>query len=57
MDYKEPSEGGLVPVDIEMFALHGSMPHEQRMEVFKQFRVARNGVLICTVSLIIYFVI
>lgn len=44
------SEGGLVPVDIEMFKLHGSMPHEQRMEVFKQFRAARAGVLICTVS-------
>ncbi|KAJ0181034.1 hypothetical protein K1T71_003119 [Dendrolimus kikuchii] len=39
---------GLVPVDLEMFSLHGSMPHERRMEVFKQFRVARNGVLICT---------
>ncbi|XP_013183316.2 probable ATP-dependent RNA helicase CG8611 [Amyelois transitella] len=48
VDYEEPSEGGLVPVDIEMFRLHGSMPHDQRMEVFKQFRAARNGVLICT---------
>ncbi|XP_052753702.1 LOW QUALITY PROTEIN: probable ATP-dependent RNA helicase CG8611, partial [Galleria mellonella] len=48
IDYEEPVEGGLVPVELEMFSLHGSMPHEQRMEVFKQFRVARNGVLICT---------
>lgn len=48
VDYEEPTEGGLVPVDIEMFSLHGSMPHEQRMEVFKQFRTARSGVLICT---------
>ncbi|XP_026725815.1 probable ATP-dependent RNA helicase CG8611 [Trichoplusia ni] len=48
VDYEEPSEGGLVPVDLEMFSLHGSMPHEQRMEVFKQFRAARCGVLICT---------
>ncbi|XP_059047529.1 probable ATP-dependent RNA helicase CG8611 [Achroia grisella] len=48
IDYEEPVEGGLVPVDLEMFSLHGSMPHEQRMEVFKQFRTARNGVLICT---------
>ncbi|KAL0850375.1 hypothetical protein ABMA28_012201 [Loxostege sticticalis] len=48
VDYEEPSEGGLVPVAIEMFSLHGSMPHERRMEVFKQFRAARNGVLICT---------
>lgn len=51
------SEGGLVPVDIEMFKLHGSMPHEQRMEVFKQFRAARAGVLICTVSnFLLYFI-
>lgn len=50
MDYEEPIEGGVVPVDLEMFSLHGSMPHERRMEVFKQFRAAKNGVLICTVS-------
>ncbi|XP_053601512.1 probable ATP-dependent RNA helicase DDX31 [Plodia interpunctella] len=48
VDYEKPSEGGLVPVDLDMFRLHGSMPHDQRMEVFKQFRAARNGVLICT---------
>lgn len=49
MDYQAPAEGGLVPVDVDMFSLHGSMPHEQRMEVFKQFRNAKRGVLICTV--------
>lgn len=48
VEYEEPTEGGLVPVDLDMFSLHGSMPHEQRMEVFKQFRTARSGVLICT---------
>ncbi|XP_037300448.1 probable ATP-dependent RNA helicase CG8611 isoform X2 [Manduca sexta] len=48
VDYHEPSEGGLIPVDLEMFSLHGSMQHEQRIEVFKQFREARHGVLICT---------
>lgn len=48
VEYEEPTEGGLVPIDLDMFSLHGSMPHEQRMEVFKQFRAARNGVLICT---------
>ncbi|KAJ2946556.1 hypothetical protein O0L34_g12610 [Tuta absoluta] len=48
VDYEAPAEGGIVPVAIEMFKLHGSMPHEQRMEVFKQFRLARSGVLICT---------
>ncbi|KAJ8734641.1 hypothetical protein PYW08_013891 [Mythimna loreyi] len=48
VEYEEPTEGGLVPVDLDMFSLHGSMPHEQRMEVFKQFRAARSGVLICT---------
>ncbi|KAL4706846.1 hypothetical protein ACJJTC_010080 [Scirpophaga incertulas] len=53
VDYEQPIEGGLVPVDIEMFSLHGSMPHERRMEVFMQFRKARNGVLICTMLLLI----
>lgn len=48
IEYEAPLESGLVPVDIEMFKLHGSMPHEQRMEVFKQFRAAKAGVLICT---------
>ncbi|KAI5642456.1 DEAD/DEAH box helicase domain-containing protein [Phthorimaea operculella] len=51
VDYEAPAEGGIVPVAIEMFKLHGSMPHEQRMEVFKQFRLAPSGVLICTVSI------
>ncbi|KAG7304030.1 hypothetical protein JYU34_010955 [Plutella xylostella] len=45
-DYQQ--EGSLVPVELEMFSLHGSMPHERRMEVFKQFRLAKRGVLICT---------
>ncbi|CAK1548248.1 unnamed protein product [Leptosia nina] len=48
MDYEIPAEGGLVPMDVDVFSLHGSMPHEQRMEVFKQFRVAKRGVLFCT---------
>ncbi|CAG5041997.1 unnamed protein product [Parnassius apollo] len=48
MEYNSPEEGGLVPVDLDVFSLHGSMPHEQRMEVFKQFRAARRGLLICT---------
>ncbi|XP_050665188.1 probable ATP-dependent RNA helicase CG8611 [Leptidea sinapis] len=48
MDFNTPGEGGLVPVDLDVFSLHGSMPHEQRMEVFKQFRLAKRGLLICT---------
>lgn len=40
-------------VDIEFFKLHGSMSQKDRTEVFKAFRVARSGVLICTVSLYI----
>ncbi|GBP56535.1 Probable ATP-dependent RNA helicase CG8611 [Eumeta japonica] len=48
IDYEAPSENKLVPLEIEFFKLHGSMPHEQRMEVFKQFREARTGILICT---------
>ncbi|OWR48362.1 hypothetical protein KGM_213111 [Danaus plexippus plexippus] len=45
INYSEP---GLVPLDLDVFSLHGSMPHETRMEVFKQFRTAKHGVLICT---------
>ncbi|XP_045507098.1 probable ATP-dependent RNA helicase CG8611 isoform X1 [Colias croceus] len=48
IDYEAPSEGGLMQMDVDVFSLHGSMPHEQRMEVFKQFRTARRGVLFCT---------
>ncbi|CAH2068384.1 unnamed protein product, partial [Iphiclides podalirius] len=48
MDYGMPEEGSLAPVDLDVFSLHGSMAHEHRMEVFKQFRAARRGLLICT---------
>ncbi|XP_038209182.1 probable ATP-dependent RNA helicase CG8611 [Zerene cesonia] len=48
IDYEAPAEGGLMQMDVDVFSLHGSMPHEQRMEVFKQFRTARRGVLFCT---------
>ncbi|KPJ06715.1 putative ATP-dependent RNA helicase CG8611 [Papilio machaon] len=48
MEYEAPEEGGLVPIDLDVFSLHGSMPHERRMEVFKQFRAAKRGLLICT---------
>lgn len=36
-------------VDAEFFKLHGSMTQKERTEVFKAFRVARSGVLLCTV--------
>ncbi|XP_041974020.1 probable ATP-dependent RNA helicase CG8611 [Aricia agestis] len=48
VDYEIPEEGSLVPVDLDVFSLHGSMPHERRIEVFKQFRTAKRGLLICT---------
>ncbi|XP_050359299.1 probable ATP-dependent RNA helicase CG8611 [Nymphalis io] len=48
MDYEAPAEGGIVPHDLDVFSLHGSMAHENRIEVFKQFRVAKRGLLICT---------
>ncbi|XP_045760324.1 probable ATP-dependent RNA helicase CG8611 [Maniola jurtina] len=48
IDYEAPGEGGLVPLDLDVFSLHGSMPHERRIEVFKQFRAAKRGLLICT---------
>lgn len=37
-------------VDVEFFKLHGSMSQKDRTEVFKTFRNARSGVLLCTVS-------
>ncbi|XP_078044649.1 ATP-dependent DNA helicase DDX31 [Augochlora pura] len=35
-------------VDVEFFKLHGSMTQKDRTEVFKTFRQARSGVLLCT---------
>lgn len=43
-------------VDVEFFKLYGNMTQKERMEVFKTFRQARSGVLLCTVSLILYIV-
>lgn len=37
-------------VDVEFFQLHGSMDQRTRTEVFKTFRKATSGVLLCTVS-------
>lgn len=36
-------------VDIEFFKLHGNMTQKERMDVFKTFRTATSGVLLCTV--------
>lgn len=41
-------------VDVEFFKLHGNMTHMERREIFKTFRQAKSGVLLCTVSLIFY---
>ncbi|CAL7947798.1 unnamed protein product [Xylocopa violacea] len=35
-------------VDVEFFKLHGSMTQKDRTEVFKTFRQAKSGVLLCT---------
>jgi len=37
-------------VDIEFFKLHGNMTQKERTEVFRTFRQAESGVLLCTVS-------
>lgn len=39
-------------VDVEFFKLHGSMTQKERTEVFKTFRLAKSGVLLCTVSVL-----
>lgn len=43
-DDKDPSL-----VDIEFFKLHGNMTQKERTDVFKTFRSATSGVLLCTV--------
>lgn len=43
-------------VDVEFFKLHGSMTQKERTEVFKTFRQAKSGVLLCTVSGILYII-
>nr|XP_031840983.1 probable ATP-dependent RNA helicase DDX31 [Nomia melanderi] len=35
-------------VDVEFFRLHGNMTQKERTDVFKTFRLARSGVLLCT---------
>lgn len=35
-------------VDVEFFKLHGSMTQKERTEIFKTFRQATSGVLLCT---------
>ncbi|XP_012214614.2 ATP-dependent DNA helicase DDX31 [Linepithema humile] len=35
-------------VDVEFFKLHGNMTHMERKEIFKTFRQAKSGVLLCT---------
>ncbi|XP_011135595.2 probable ATP-dependent RNA helicase CG8611 isoform X2 [Harpegnathos saltator] len=35
-------------VDVEFFKLYGNMPQKERTEVFKTFRQAKSGVLLCT---------
>ncbi|OXU24684.1 hypothetical protein TSAR_005180 [Trichomalopsis sarcophagae] len=35
-------------VDVEFFKLHGSMTQKERTEIFKTFRAAKSGVLLCT---------
>lgn len=42
-DDKDPSL-----VDIEFFKLHGNMTQKERTDVFKTFRSATSGVLLCT---------
>jgi len=37
-------------VDVEFFKLHGNMTQKERTEVFRTFRQAKSGVLLCTVS-------
>lgn len=38
-------------VDVEFFQLHGSMDQKTRTDVFKTFRNAKSGVLLCTVRM------
>ncbi|CAH0552601.1 unnamed protein product [Brassicogethes aeneus] len=44
----EGSDEEEVAVDLNIFALHGSMDQNVRKEVFTSFRAAKKGVLLCT---------
>lgn len=46
----EDDEDSEPPVDVEFFKLHGNMTQKERTQVFKTFRQAKSGVLLCTVS-------
>lgn len=48
MDENDEDSDSLV--DVEFFKLHGNMTQKERTEVFKTFRQAKSGVLLCTVS-------
>lgn len=41
-------------VVMEFFKLHGSMTQKERIEIFKTFRQAKSGILLCTVSNALY---
>ncbi|PNF16318.1 hypothetical protein B7P43_G10839 [Cryptotermes secundus] len=40
--------GGSAQVNVEFFKLHGNMTQKERTDVFKTFRAADSGVLLCT---------
>lgn len=42
-------------VDVEFFKLHGSMDQSARKDVFTRFRNAKKGVLLCTVSDVLFY--
>ncbi|XP_066999198.2 ATP-dependent DNA helicase DDX31 [Anabrus simplex] len=47
-DDDSDDEGSSPTVDVEFFHLHGNMSQKERTEVFKAFRSADSGVLLCT---------
>lgn len=51
----DDSDDEEVVLDVELFRLHGNMSQQERKTVFSGFRTAKKGILICTVSFLIYF--
>lgn len=47
-DDEEADESDPSLIDIEFFKLHGNMAQKDRTDVFKSFRSATSGVLLCT---------
>lgn len=50
VDFEDSDEEEEIVLDTEFFKLHGSMDQSARKKVFMEFKGAKKGILLCTVS-------